>query len=163
VFDLVGAGVKIEVIGVHSLNLDEKGFRKFFFEYLDIDETDGELEDIDAQLFHNACSAALVELVVDEDTTQTFDVCLVAQEDPKQPKEKWQVAWNETYLTIDGEAVIAGYPLPRKPKSNRLRVAFYIHCFPDSPSVSYNGASLQLPTLSPMPERLWRLVPYQLP
>jgi hypothetical protein len=162
VFDLVGAGVKITGIGVHAMNSDEERFRKFFCEYSQVDKIEGSLKEYDEPLFHNAYNAALIEMLVDDDSLE-FDPGLVVQENPNRTESLWQTAWNETYLSSDGETVIAGYPRPTKPVTNRLRVALFIHCFSEYPVVSYAGKPLQLPSITAMPERLWQLAPYELP
>lgn len=159
---LVGAGVKITVIGVHAMNSDEERFRRFFCEYLQVDKIEGALEDYDEQLFHNAYHAALIEMMIDDQSLE-FNPGLIAQENPNQPESLWQVAWKETYLSHDGESVVSGYPRPTKPQSTQLRVALYMHAFAEHPVISYAGKPLQLPAVTAIPERLWRLAPYELP
>jgi hypothetical protein len=150
------------VIGVHAMNSDEERFRQFFCEYSQVEEIAGSLRDYDEQLFDNAYNAVLVEMLVDDELLE-FDPGLVVQENPNQPESFWQTAWNETYLSSDGEKVVAGYPLATRPSSTNLRVALYIHAFAEHPAISYAGKPLQLPAVTAMPERLWRLVPYELP
>ena len=161
-FGLVGAGLKVTVIGVHAMNADEERFRQFFCEYSQVDRIEGSLSDYDEQLFHNAYNAVLIEMLIDDDSLE-FDPELVVQENPNQPESFWQTAWNETYLSSDGASVVAGYPRPTKPRSNRLRVALFIHYFSEYPVISYAGKPLQLPAVTAMPERLWQLVPYEQP
>ncbi|HPT57992.1 MAG TPA: hypothetical protein PLK42_15030 [Casimicrobium sp.] len=160
--DLVGAGLKIEVLGVHPLNADEERFRQFFCECAGVDRIDVELIEFDEQLYANAHEAALIEIAVD-DEAHTFDPALLVQENPDVATNLWQVAWNETYLTEDGSAVISGYPVAERPNTSKLRVAFFMHDFERLATLSYSGVNIPLPPASPPPERLWRLVPYELP
>lgn len=150
----------ITVIGVHPMNADEERFRKFFCEYLNLAETSGPLADYDEQLYNNAYNAALIEMVVHD---ESFDIGKIVQPNPNQPESLWQVAWNETYLSDDGCAVIAGYPRPAKPEQRDLRLAFYIHHFWEHPTLAHASETLDLPPATVLPVRLWRLAPYELP
>ena len=78
------------------------------------------------------------------------------------PQNTWQVAWNEKFLTADGETVIGEYPC-KSPDLQQFRVVFSIHFWnPDLPLRSSYG-ELALPPIQPLPERLWRLTPYEVP
>ena len=154
--------MKIEVLGVYALSADDARFRKFFCEYCGVNHIDGDLRDYDEQLFENAHNAALIEITV-EDARHEFDAGLLAQENPTQPPSMWQVAWNEAYLTEDGESIATDRPQSAASRPAKLRVAFYIHCFAEHPMISYAGTLIPLPAATTLPERLWRLVPYELP
>ena len=70
--------------------------------------------------------AVVVEVLV-SNADERFDLADFAQADPNQPKSEWQVAWNETYLSADGNSVLGGYPCPEAPEINEFRVVFVIH------------------------------------
>jgi len=92
----------------------------------------------------------------------TFDVGQFIQADSTRPENTWQVAWNEKFLTPDGESVIGEYPC-KPPDLPQFRVVFSIHFWkPDLPLRSSYG-ELALPPMQPLPERLWRLTPYKVP
>jgi hypothetical protein len=91
-----------------------------------------------------------------------FNVDEFVQPDPSRPHDAWQVAWNGTFLTPDGETVIGQYPC-KLPDALQYRVVFAIHFWkPDLPLHSSYG-ELALPPMQPLPERLWRLTPYRPP
>jgi hypothetical protein len=76
------------------------------------------------------------------------------------PKESWQVAYDEGYLSLNGETKLeADWPHP--PPMEDLRITFFIHYWdPDKPLLSSYG-ELHCPPVQKMPERLQNLVPYQ--
>jgi hypothetical protein len=124
--------------------------------------SDDEKREIEDDLHYHLGEAAYVEVLV-RDPDDQFNAGDFVQPDPTQAESFWQAAWNETYLTEDGEAVIAGYPYPEVPDAQVLRVVFVIHFWiPDLPLLSSYG-ELSCPVIAPLPERLWKLVPYQLP
>ena len=161
-FALVGAGLNLTVLGVHSLSADEARFRQFFCAYVNEPMIEGSLEDYDAQLYHNARQALLVEVLV-TDCDADFDAEHFVEKNERVAESFWQVAWNETYLSEDGSAVIAGYPRPVRPNLPSFRIAFYIHSQDNGLPLFYQNTLLNLPLRTTMPERLWELVPYELP
>ena len=101
-----------------------------------------------------------VEVLVENADVQ-FDAGAFVQPVPGVPSGLWQVAWNETYLTEDGTSVLSGYPHHIVPKQSRFRIVFIVHSYrPGFPLESSYG-KLKLPEAEPMPERLWRLAPYE--
>lgn len=104
---------------------------------------------------------AIIEVLV-TDPDVAFKVVEFVQPDPSFPENNWQVAWNEKFLTPDGETVIGEY-LCDLPDMLQYRVVFAIHSWkPDLPLRSSYG-ELALPKIEPLPERLWRLAPYEVP
>jgi hypothetical protein len=89
-----------------------------------------------------------------------FDAGNFMQPNPERPGSS-QVAWNETYLSEDGEAVLSGYPDHIVPALDRFRVVFVIHCWDNKLPLLSSYGSLQCPPIEPLPDRLWRLVPYE--
>ena len=49
--------------------------------------------------------AALLEVTVTNPDAR-FRIDDFIQADPSQPEDRWQVAWDETFLTSDGETAI---------------------------------------------------------
>ncbi len=115
---------------------------------------------IEDDLDYNLGNAAFVEVLI-RNVDDQFDAGHFAQRDPSKPEGMSQVAWNETYLSEDGESLIAGYPLPKVPAGPVLRVVFVIHFWnPELPLCSSYG-ELVCPAMTPLPERIWRLAPYE--
>lgn len=104
---------------------------------------------------------AMIEVLV-TDSDAAFNISGFVQPDPLRSENDWQVAWNEKFLTADGETVIGEYPC-KLPDALQYRVVFAIHSWnPDLPLGSSYG-DLVLPAMEPLPERLWRLTPYEVP
>lgn len=85
------------------------------------------------------------------------------QIDPSNPEAHAEMAWNETFLTADGETVIETDYKQRLPAAKQYRVVFVIHRWePSLPLLSSYG-ELYAPPVQPLTERLRRLAPYDLP
>ncbi|MEX2170211.1 MAG: hypothetical protein WD851_12940 [Pirellulales bacterium] len=104
-------------------------------------------------------STVLVETLV-RNRDGKFKAADFAQPRPGLSYDNWQVAWCETYLSVDGEYRLdAQWPHP--PDVKDFRVAFFIHYWdPNLPFISSYG-ELKAPPVQKMPERLKRLVPYE--
>jgi hypothetical protein len=106
-------------------------------------------------------NAVMIEAVVTHPDA-AFDVGAFVQPDPSQSENQWMVAWDEKFLTIDGECRILTHRRAI-PNEERFRVVFVIHDWkPDLPLRSSYG-ELPLPPIQPLPERLWRLAHYEPP
>jgi len=156
--------VKAYVDGLDPANFDEESravFRRLGREHelVPFDETAH--REVQREITYHLSNAVYVEaLVVDRD--EKFNADDFRQPDPKL-LEWSQVAWNPTYLTEDGETVLSGYPHWKVPSAPRFRVVFVIHFWkPHLPLVSSYG-ELRCPAIKPLPERLWRLAPYEMP
>jgi hypothetical protein len=147
----------VQLIGVYTLPVNHEMIAEQAQILYGDDAAGEEFEQVREQLE----STVLVEVLV-SNADADFDVGDFAQEDPQQPRENWQASWAEALLSPDGERllVVRGDPLP--PDQANFRVAFYLHYWkPGQPLVTSYG---RVPTTPPsmMPERLTRLVPYEL-
>ena len=146
---------KAELIGVYGLPVDDALVTAQARElYGDNPEPD-QLTQTREQLN----SAALVEVAI-SGADPTFDVGDFVLEDRSLPRDNWQAAWAEAFLTTDGQQVLVKRWSSRPMDQNDFRVAFYIHYWKTGNRLlsSYGPLPASLP--SPMPERLKRLVPY---
>ncbi|WP_457329191.1 hypothetical protein [Rhizobacter sp. P5_C2] len=122
--------------------------------------TEADRQEIWEEFESSLAMAVLVEVLA-ENVDSKFDVGDFVQFDPGV-REGWsQCAWQETYLTDDGSAVLSGQPPPKAPLLPRFRVAFYIHNWRRRLGLLSSYGCLELPRVKPMPKRLWELVPYQ--
>lgn len=171
----------IKVLGLYAPMENRPAYEKFLVEYLKIGDprymsedsialfkrwgrsvepaTPEQLKEATFYLERALQGAVYVEALVshpdDRFTPDDF-----VQPDPEAPHLS-QCGWNETYLTADGETPIAGFPKPDIPQQDCYRVVFVIHAWrPDLPLESSYGP-LACPQVQPMPDRLWRLVPYE--
>ena len=105
-------------------------------------------------------TAVLIEALV-ENPNEEFDVGKFIQPNPGAPESFWQVAWCEKYLSPDGSAILGQYSFNETPTEPRFRVAFYIHDWEHANGLKGPYGALELPPVEPMPERLWKLAPYE--
>jgi hypothetical protein len=104
-------------------------------------------------------STVLVEAIVRDrdDHFQAGDFC---QSRDDVPRDSWQVAWAEAYLTVDGVTRLeARWPDP--PPAKNFRVAFFLHYWNLARPLLSSYGELECPPVKDMPERLQRLVPYE--
>jgi hypothetical protein len=104
--------------------------------------------------------AAVVEILVNRPDGR-FKVEDFVQADPALPEGQWQAAWDETYLSEDGETLLSGYPSPKAPSLDRYRIVFFIHLWKHGNALKSSYGDLTYGPLRALPERLWRLVPYE--
>jgi hypothetical protein len=118
----------------------------------------GELEE---QLRTLLDEVVLVEVLV-SNADERFSVGDFLQPDPTSPREMWQAAWQEVFLSPEGD-VPAEMDAAGLPSSSCFRVAFYIHFWQEGHGIATSYGNLPCPTLQAMPDRLWMLAPYDLP
>ena len=174
----------LEIIGVYSLTADADACRRFIIaevnkqasavsteeqkaalrrmgrEDLLKPYTVEEKDEMAGELYDHLADATMLEVLVGNPISN-FDVWAFVQPNPAQPETLWQVAWNEKFLTVDGEALMEVGPRAKAPDAPEFRVAFIIHGWrPDLPPLRYGERELSPPAIQPLPERLWRLAPY---
>jgi len=95
----------------------------------------------------------LVELQVDQ-AEASFEIDAVTQETPGQPRDNWQVPWDEHFLNSDGSALFNPTAPELRPSVAKFRVAFFFHYLDlGRPLLTPSGAVV-LPSPSPRPPRL---------
>ena len=102
-------------------------------------------------------SIVLIEVLV-HNRDKRFAVGDFLQRMEGVPRDRWQVAYAEAFLTPDGTSVIPtqGYDVP----PGDLRIAFFLHFWDSSKPLASNYGDVHCPASKPMPERLEKLVPY---
>jgi hypothetical protein len=106
-------------------------------------------------------STVLIELLV-TNCDENFSVNQFTQPRKDLPKDNWQVAWAEAFLTINGEELISVESWGDVPKAESFRVAFFLHYYDPKQSIYTSYGEILCPLPDEMPERLKRLVPYEL-
>lgn len=174
---------RIEVLGVYSLIASREQYercvaehvascdpanlsprmREFFIQHgRDVEPlTEEEKKEAEVPIRLALCDTVYFEALVHEVDVR-FSAADFVQPDLDVPEGQWQVAWNLTYLSIDGETVLSGYPDGVAPSDSTLRVAFTIHCRKQTLPLLSSYGPLACPPTQPMPDRLWRLVPYEM-
>jgi hypothetical protein len=174
----------LNVVGLYSLSADKEAYSRFIEQQIaandpanfspDIKEklrrlghdpqpyTAEDQEEEEEKLRSHMDEAAVIEVMV-TNPDASFDIGKFIQPDPAKSERFWQVAWNEKFLTPDGETLIELNRTQKFPTASQYRIVFVIHFWnPNLPLRSSYG-ELALPSIQPLPERLWRLTPYALP
>ncbi|WP_143099482.1 hypothetical protein [Bradyrhizobium sp. cf659] len=176
----------LNIIGAYSFSADKAAYARFIRETIDANDppnfseelkaflrkvgrgdeirplTDEARQEWEDDLRHHMDDAAVFEVQVTNPDAR-FSISDFVQADPSRPKEQWQVAWDETFLTTDGGTVIHIDRGHRLPEAKQYRVVFVIHFWKPGLPLSSSYGELQPPPVQPLPERLWRLAPYDLP
>jgi hypothetical protein len=163
---------RITVIGVYSLEASPERLEQFINDYLTrtrerlaqtgikVSDSDERWADIARQLRSALRPAALIEALV-ENVDNRFDPGEFVQRDWRQPEDRWQVAWEEAFLTANGEEILCDHRT-QLPAGETFRIAFYIHSWKHGQPLLSSYGPLEYPQLTPIPERLWGLAPYAL-
>lgn len=150
---------KIEIIGVYKVPITDDLLNELI-QTLYKPPSSKEEE----ALVRNCCietleNVVLIEVIVDNKSGK-FDVSDFTQRIENIPKDNWQVAWAETYLNDDGDSLaVERWSTP--PKTDTLRIAFFIHEWKSDIPLSTSFGDIDCPAIKPMPERLAQLVPYE--
>lgn len=118
------------------------------------DELQERAAELPAELEDAMSSAALFEILV-YDHAGEFDPYEISE------KETTSVAWAPAYLSEDGGASIAD-DVSELASVTKFRVVFYVHDWPEKGELIGPTGSLGSPKFQPVPERLWKLAPYEL-
>jgi len=174
----------LKVIGLYSLSADKEAYSSFIREKIasqdpanfseDVKEklrrlgrdpqpyTDADRQEEEEDLRFHMDEAAVLEVMVSTPDA-SFDIGAFIQPDPAQSEKFWQVAWNEKFLTPDGETLIDLSRTQKLPEASQYRVIFVIHFWKPNLPLRSSYGELSPPSIQPLPERLWRLTPYELP
>ena len=105
-------------------------------------------------------STVLIEALIQE-ADKRFRLSDFTQPLAGVQRDNWQAPWAEGVLSVDGESRLETR-WSEPPTNKTFRVAFFLHYWkPDVPLLTSYG-EVQCPPVQEMPERLQRLVPYQL-
>jgi hypothetical protein len=104
-------------------------------------------------------SVALIEVLV-RNPDKRFDVGDFTQRVDGVSRDDWQVAYAEAFLTPDGTSLADDQEASDIAKAG-LRIAFFLHLWDAKKPLVTSYGDVQCPSVSEMPERLERLVPYE--
>jgi hypothetical protein len=124
--------------------------------------TEEDRREVEARFASTITGAVMVEALV-QNPDPSFDVGAFQQQDPSLPKHLWQVAWNETFLSADGESVVGRRQKCLAQDVDQFRVVFTIHFWNPFIPLESSYGKLSPPPIQPLPGRLWSLAPYKLP
>jgi hypothetical protein len=98
----------------------------------------------------------IIEILV-KNSKDIFDLSEFTQDIHAQPKEGWQVPWDEKLLDIDGRKVVADDLLLSKKHQlwiGDIRIIFFFHYLDFSKALITPFGPVNLPEERPRPERL---------
>ena len=150
----------IEFLGVYSLPVTNDLLREQTDILYGSDLAGAERRDAERQCREQLESTVLVEVLV-RNRDKRFNLGDFSQPQHGVPRDNWQVAWAEAYLSEDGEELLVER-WGDAPKADAFRVAFFIHCWNPNAQLLTSYGELRCPEVKKMPERLQKLVPYEL-
>jgi hypothetical protein len=149
----------IEVLGVYSILVTNELVREQTDILYGNDLAESKRRDAERQLREQLESTVLLEVFV-RDRDERFDVGDFTQPQDGLPRDNWQVAWAEAYLSDDGEKLLVER-WAEPPKVDSFRLAFFIHYWSPAAQLLTSYGEMRCPAVTKMPERLQRLVPYE--
>ena len=102
---------------------------------------------------------ALIEVVV-SGADERFDVGDFTQEMEFADEEIWQVAYDEAFLSPDGQALVRR-DIGCADAVSGGRICFYFHLYDPGRPMLWTYGEFQCPAPVPVPEHLAALVPYE--
>ncbi|MDF0493754.1 hypothetical protein [Bradyrhizobium yuanmingense] len=174
----------LNILGVYSYSSDQASYARFIRELIDFHDPPNFSEEVKDILRNNGrgdeiapltaeerqeweeylhfymADAAVVEVLV-ENPDARFNPRDFAQIDP--PTGHSEMAWNEMFLTADGETEIETGYRQTLPVARQYRVVFVIHRWEPSLPLRSSYGEHQAPAVQPLSERLWRLTSYDPP
>mgnify|MGYP000495343401 CR=1 FL=1 len=148
----------VDVLGVYSIPVTDDLLREQTDILHGADLTGDAREDAEEDVREQLESTVLIEVLV-RNRDKRFDVGDFSQAQDGVPRDSWQVAWAEAYLSEDGNQLLVER-WGDAPKADSFGVAFFIHYWnPAAPLLTSYG-EVRCPTVNKMPERLQKLVPY---
>jgi hypothetical protein len=149
----------IDVLGVYSLPVTQELIQ----EQTDIlhgsDLSANDRRNAESQCREQLESTVLVEVLV-RGRDKRFDVGGFSQAQDGVPRENWQAAWAEVYLSEDGERLLVAR-WGEAPNVDSFRVAFFIHYWDAAKPLLTSFGEVACPAVKKMSERLRKLVPYE--
>lgn len=142
----------IKLIGVYRVKFTKQLFKDAWEEkYGGIDLNRKEKKTAEKYVREELSSIVCVEVLV-KNRDQKFDIS-----DFCQPGSD-QVAYNDAYLSLDGNELISDY---QQPDDKDLRIAFFLHFFNPIMPINTSYGKLTFQEIEDMPVRLSELVPYR--
>jgi len=158
------AFVEQEVARQNPINFSDelKGFMKRVGRESEIVSlSPDELEERREYFEQEFAGVAQIEVVV-ENPDSKFSIGDFQQVDPSVPSARWQVAWGEKFLSLDGSRLLGEYGFNELPVEPSYRVVFFIHSWKEELGLNSSYGRLPLVGSLPVPKRLWQLAPFEL-
>jgi len=149
----------IEVLGVYSIPVTMELLREQTDILYGLNLAGAERHDAERQCREQLESMVLIEVLV-RDIDSRFDIGAFTQPQVGVPRDNWQVAWAEAYLSEDGEKLLSKR-WSGPPKANSFRVAFFMQYWDTAGPLLTSYGGISCPPIEKLPVRLQLLVPYE--
>lgn len=104
-------------------------------------------------------SVVLIEVLV-QNRDVHFHMCDFTQEQDGLPRDRWQAAYAEAFLTPTGKKLQVKRNGELPPDVIDFRVAFFLHFYQPAKTLRTSYGELNCPPVAAMPTRLQELVPF---
>lgn len=149
---------EITVLGVYRLKVTEQlVLDKLSMDYLPEDQNVSSRETVLDELN----KIVLIEVLI-RDRGERFSVDHFLHDPPNEVSIYPQAAWSEVFLTHDGERTVPT-EFGKSPPGTDVRVAFFMHLWEPLRPLNSTYGRVACPRPELMPERLQRVIPYELP
>ena len=150
---------QIEILGVYRLPVTDNLLREQLEALYDDEMSEENRIQAERNCYEQLKSTVLIETLV-KNRDGRFDAGDFVQPSKNTTKDEWQTAWAETYLTLDGSALMVEQ-WSDPPKTGDLRVAFFMHFWNSDEPLNTSYGKVLCPQPIDMPNRLLELVPYE--
>ncbi len=160
-YDCLMSQVRAKIAGVHPVPFSDALLRRILEEWGHTSSDEGyaeALEEFGPQVRETMNGLCLIEMIIEHAPPE---FCLDDVGQDREQTANSQVPYDEHWLDADGQRVIARDF--SAPDMRPIRVAFFLHECQPSGQLFGPWGSLELPTLTPLPERLAAVVSYTPP
>lgn len=149
---------EIQILGVHALSVSaqllETQFQLLYGYPMSKEQASRARKECKSQLN----SVALIETQIKRPDDH-FSVNDFTQAQPGLPRDSWQAPYLVRFLNAEGLTLLECED-EATPRRDHFRCAFYLHCFQDGKPLITSYGERYCPQMSPMPDRLKQLVPF---
>jgi hypothetical protein len=150
---------RIEIVGIYKIPITEDLFREQFEILYGYSMSDEQRTEAEEQCREQLSSIVLIEALI-QNRNEHFSISDFTQPQDGVPRDNWQVAYAEVFLTFDGNSLLV-QSSRGSPEASDFRVAFFFHFWDQTKPLITSYGDLTCPKVSEMPDRLKRLVSYE--
>lgn len=134
---------RIEILGIYRLPITEDLFKEQFDILYGYPMPDEDRALAEEQCREQLCSTVLIEALV-ANRDKHFSVGDFSQAQDGAPRDNWQVAWAEAFLTLEGNALLVER-WKEPPETGDFRVAFFMHFWDETKPLLTSYGALNSP------------------
>ncbi len=149
----------VEVLGVYRLPVTDEMVAEQIEAQYGGGLSRSDRQEAEQQCLEQLASVALIEALV-RHCDERFDIGDFTQPVAGAPRDDWQAAWAEVFLSLEGDDLAVEDSLDA-PEVRDVRLAFYLHEWQEGVPLQTTYGDVPCPPVQPMPERLAMLAPYE--